>query len=124
MSKNKQQGTRFESALVKIAIAFGLDARRIAEGGINDRGDVEISGRYGGPLTDGAPIVALAWKRLVNKGGGKRTPDGEPVVVALTLHDFLTLLGLAEVSAVVECKAAERLNVTRALHKAIVKTKP
>ncbi len=121
MSKNKNQGTRFESALVTLANAYGLNTRRIAEGGIYDRGDVEIKGKYGGP--GGEPIVALAWKRLVNKGGGKRMPDGEPVVVVLNLHDFLSLLGLAEVSAVIECKAAERLNVTRSLHKAIVKAR-
>ncbi len=119
MSKNKAQGTRFESALVNIANAFGLDAQRIAEAGINDRGDIEILGNY-----PNRTVVALAWKRLVNKGGVKRGPDGEPVVVVVSLHDFLTLLGLAEVSAVIECKAAERLNVTRALHKAIEKATP
>ncbi len=116
MSKNKNQGTRFESTLVNIANALGMNARRIAEGGSKDRGDVEIVGNY-----PDKTVVALAWKRLVNRGGGKRVPDGEPTVVVLSLRDFLTLMELAEVSAVIECKAAERLNVTRALRKAVEK---
>lgn len=113
MSKSKAQGTRFETAIVKAAEAFGLKAERIAEGGINDKGDVYIDGNYADDK-----IVALAWKRLVNKGGARRQADGEPVVVVIGLSDFLDLLSMAEYSAIVECKATERLNVTRALAKA------
>lgn len=113
MSRNKNQGTAFETALVKAAEAFDLAARRIAEGGRNDKGDVYISGGF-----EDDPIVALAWKRLVDTGGARRQPDGEPTVVVVGLSDFLDLLSKAEYSAVVECKATERLNVTRALAKA------
>ena len=73
-----------------------------------------IKGGYGDD-----PIVAVAWKRLVKQAGKqRRAPDGEPVVVVLGLSDFLDLLSLAEASAIVECKATERLNVTRVLAKA------
>lgn len=113
MSKSKQQGTKFETAVVRAAEAFGLAATRLPEQGSNDRGDVYIKGGWADD-----PLVALAWKRLVNKGGARRQPDGEPVVVVIGLSDFLDLLSLAEASAIVECKATERLNVTRALAKA------
>ena len=116
MSKSKAQGTAFETAIVRAAEAFGLVATRLPEGGSKDIGDVYIKGSYSEDR-----IVALAWKRLVNKGGARRRPDGEPVVVVVGLSDFLDLLQMAEYSAIVECKATERLNVTRTLAKAKTK---
>lgn len=113
MGKNKNQGTRFETAFVDAAKAFGLDAERLAEQGSNDLGDVRINSKW--PQD---PYVAVAWKRLVNKGGARRRADGEPVVVVVSLSDFLSLMELAEASAIVECKATERLNVTQTLAKA------
>ena len=112
----KSRGTAFETAVVKAAEAFGLAATRLPEGGSKDRGDVYIKGSYGEDA-----ITAVAWKRLVNVGGARRRPDGEPVVVVIGLSDFLDLLQLAEYSAIVECKATERLNVTRTLAKAKAK---
>ncbi len=113
MSKNKQQGTAWETSLVRRAEDFGLKARRLAEAGSNDQGDVYIEGEY-----DQDPIIAVAWKRLVDKGGAKRQPDGEPAVVVVSVSDFLDLLSFTQWAAVVECKATERLNVTRTLAKA------
>ncbi len=113
MSKSKAQGTAFETAIVKAAEAYGLAAGRLPEGGSKDLGDVFIKGNYSEDA-----IPALAWKRLVKKGGNqRRVPDGVPVVVCVGLPDFLSLLELAEASAIVECKATERLNVTRVLAK-------
>ena len=42
MNKPKKQGTSFESSLVNKLIAEGYsDAKRLAEGGSNDIGDIE-----------------------------------------------------------------------------------
>jgi len=116
-NRAKRQGTAFETALVAAFNAVpGVDARRLAEGGRNDRGDLEIA------TIDHPPIVveakcaerisvhhvvhkaaekaqngrraAVVWKRL-----SKSTPDakrrteapGGPVV-AMPLHLFLQLL--------------------------------
>ena len=116
MSRQKAQGTAFESALVKAAQAYGLDAARLPEGGAKDRGDVTIGSPYPNSSLD--DIVAVAWKRLVKGNGQRRTPDGEPVIVAINLPDFLSLIEAAGADCIVECKATERLNITRTLAKA------
>jgi hypothetical protein len=92
------------------------------EGGSGDGGDV-----YLGKSDDtNMPVTVLAWKRLVPKAGAtRRHADGEPSVfvfdqaTAWTALDLLHKAGLGPV--IVECKATERLNVTRTLAKAKAK---
>ena len=114
MNPQKNQGTAWESEAVKRAQDRGYIARRIAEGGSKDKGDVFIQG-YGSEGT----LVAVLWKRLVNSGGRRRKPDGEKEVVILSYDDFLDLLmGGPMPDVVLECKATQTLNVTRVLGKA------
>ena len=116
MGKNKGQGTAFETYVVALARDnYWLKAERIAEGGSKDIGDVMLKSTES-PLWD--TIVAVAWKRLVKGNGERRRPDGVRDTVTITLQDFLLLLGEANLNAIVECKATERLNVTRTLAKA------
>ena len=115
MSKSKAQGTRFETYLVNRFREAGLSARRLAEGGSNDLGDIEIGTRFiveakhrtnlaGGPTGTyrkaaekaaarvGA-IPVVIWKRSVKRSGNtKRTQDGPPLVI-LSLDDFVELIG-------------------------------
>lgn len=150
MNKPKAQGTAWETELVKLASLYGIPASRIAEGGSRDIGDVRLD--LGGPLAEGeyGPRLgtALAWKRLVNSGGSRRTPDGVRDVAVVELELLLSLLALLRVAyqttalastpghgdmgyllsrlpdaIVIEAKAAERLNVTRVLAKAIEKVR-
>lgn len=118
MSRQKAQGTGWETELVHRAHDLGVMASRLAEGGSKDEGDVWI---VNPPGDTQHTITALAWKRLV--GDGRRRPDGERDVVVLTTNDFLNIVRLLsiyepEIGWVVECKARQQLNVTRALHKA------
>ena len=106
---SKQQGTTFESWLVGTFRANGLNSRRLAEGGSHDLGDLEvedwiIEAKARSNLNlhqalhkarEKAPQrrVAVVHKRLTRKEGNqRRTPDGEPIVVAMTLDDFVGLL--------------------------------
>ncbi len=114
MGKQKNQGTAWETFLVKFFKALGLGARRLAEGGSKDKGDVYVSGTP----QDKPLIVAVAWKRLVKGTGARRVADGEKEVVVITLEDFGTLVQRARVNVFIEAKATERLNVTRVLAKA------
>lgn len=115
MSKNKAQGTRFETWTRKALNALGIQARRLAEGGAYDEGDVEahldgqtrwvIECKARGSLNvqqvlakarrkaTGAPVI-LVWKRLVRVPGKQvRQPvDGERIVVCLSWEDFVRLL--------------------------------
>lgn len=115
MSKNKAQGTRFETWTRKALNALGIKARRLAEGGAYDEGDVEahldgqtrwvIECKARGSLNvqqvlskarrkaGGAPVI-LVWKRLVRVPGKQvRQPvDGERIVVCLSWEDFVRLL--------------------------------
>ena len=114
MGKSKNQGTAWESEIVRRAQAVGLMAERIAEGGAYDRGDVEIYTNddvWTIEAKDRANLnihkalekarrksshrytTAVAWKRRVRKDGNvNRTQDGEPVV-AMTLDLFLEVIG-------------------------------
>lgn len=120
MSKNKAQGTAFETWTRKALNALGIDAARIAEGGSNDEGDVEvhlgerwiIECKATSALNiqqilgkarrkaNGAPVI-LVWKRLVKVAGKqKRQPvAGESVVVVLGWDDFVRLITKAEPTA-------------------------
>jgi len=118
VSKSKQQGTAFESWLGKWLdkVTDISDARRIAEGGSKDEGDVEFYDFTGqrwlveckATQTLNATRVlskarlkspeprhtVLLWKRLTKlKSGQKnRRPDGEPVVVVMGLDTFHELM--------------------------------
>ena len=119
MSKQKAQGTRHESWLVNRLKESGHKAKRLAEGGTRDEGDVEVflhSGRWvmeakarsslniqrilaaaraKAEAAAGEPVpVAVVWKRLVRvKGLQVRQPiAGERVVVCISMDDFILLI--------------------------------
>jgi hypothetical protein len=115
MNKPKKQGTTHESWVVKAFQALGIHARRIAEGGSADEGDVEteiagarwvLEGKATQTLNvqktlgkarrkaGGTTPVAVVWKRLVPVAGKKvRQPvEGERVVVVLGWDDFIALV--------------------------------
>lgn len=123
MSKPKAQGTAWETAFVRMVQDAALPADRLPEGGLRDAGDVWIGDtpQRGNSITD---IAVLAWSRLIDNGGGRRVPDGLRSVIVIDTADFLAMAQLATQAGyafVVECKAAERLNVTRALYNAKLK---
>lgn len=121
MSKQRQQGTSHESWIVKALQAIGLKARRLAEGGSADEGDVEtfiggarwiLEGKSRQALNVQATLgkarrkagglpVAVVWKRLVRvKGYSVRQPvEGERIVVVLGWDDFVGLVSRAEQAA-------------------------
>lgn len=118
MNKPKAQGTHWESALVHQAQEAGIMADRLPESGSWDCGDVWFGDT---PYPSGDDIAVVAWSRLVNNGGTRRTADGARSVVVLSTDNFLKVARYAieaGVSFVAECKATERLNVTRELDKA------
>lgn len=114
-NKNKAQGTAFETWTRRALNAIGIEARRLAEGGVYDEGDVEanlepdqrwvleckarsslnIQETLGKARrkADGHPVI-LVWKRLVRVPGKKnRQPvAGERVVVVLAWEDFVRLI--------------------------------
>jgi hypothetical protein len=119
VSKQKQQGTNHESWIVKAFQAIGLKARRLAEGGSADEGDVEtfiggirwvLEGKARQTLNVQATLgkarrkagdttpVAVIWKRLVRVTGYKvRQPvEGERIVVILGWDDFMSLVQNAQ----------------------------
>jgi hypothetical protein len=111
MNKPKKQGTEWESEIVRRAKEAGFDARRLAEGGSTDEGDVELVSGGGGRMVVEAkhrsnlnvhkellkaegktkyPTV-IFWKRLGRKDGNtRRTADGPPVVV-MSMETFFDL---------------------------------
>jgi hypothetical protein len=114
MSKNKKQGTAFETWTRKALTSIGIRARRLAEGGAYDEGDVEahldgetrwvIECKARSSLNvqqtlakarkkAGSPVI-LVWKRLVRVNGKQvRQPvDGERVVVIMSWEDFVKLI--------------------------------
>lgn len=124
MSKSKAQGTAHESWIVQALGAIKVKARRLAEGGSADEGDVEASiagtrwileGKARQTLAvqttlakarrkaAGAP-VALVWKRLVKVAGktNRQPVAGERVVVILGWDDFLALVAQAHGDCTVE----------------------
>lgn len=120
MSKQKQQGTTHETWIVNALADHTYPARRIAEGGSQDEGDVEteimghkwvIEGKSRSNLNiqqalgkarskasaanSGQQIpVAVVWKRLVRVPGmvNRQPVEGERVVVVLGWDDFVALL--------------------------------
>jgi len=114
MSKAKAQGTTHESWIVNQFIALGFPSRRIAEGGMADEGDVEVTidgtrwileGKATQNLNvqailgkarrkAGGSPVAVVWKRLVKVAGmtNRQPVDGERVVVILSWDDYISLI--------------------------------
>ena len=113
-NKPKNQGTAWETAIVKRAKALGMDANRLPLRGQRGEPDLEI---ISGDWLTGRTIPAVIWKRLVKGKGKKRVPDGEKEVVVLSLDDFLSILQGYDLAprVLVQAKATERLNVTRVL---------
>lgn len=114
VNKPKNQGTAWESAIVAAAQAFGIPAERIAEGGVNDLGDVRIltddgtvwivEAKHRNALNihdtlnkaiakSGTRNTAVIWKRSVRKKGNKRRTQVGVPVVAMEVETFLRLLG-------------------------------
>jgi hypothetical protein len=115
VSKAKAQGTTHESWIVKALTAVSIKARRLAEGGSADEGDVEsfIGGRRwilegkarqtlnvqqtlgkARKKAGGDTPVAVVWKRLVRVPGyqNRQPVEGERVVVILSWDDFVSLV--------------------------------
>lgn len=120
MSRQKKQGTTHESWIVNELAMRQHPARRIAEGGSQDEGDVEatlagdkwvLEGKARSNLNvqqalgkarakaraanGGEPVpVAVVWKRLVRVPGLQvRQPvEGERIVVVLSWDDYLKLV--------------------------------
>ena len=93
VSKQKDQGTRFESAVVTAAQEHGIPAVRLAEGGGYDLGDVALDLGQGTGLPTAGRWVVLAWKRLVKRRGKRRrSPDGVRDVAVMPLEQALLLL--------------------------------
>jgi hypothetical protein len=114
MSKAKQQGTSHESWIANELKDHNISARRLAEGGADDEGDVEayligerwiLEGKSRQTLNVQATLgksrrkaaglpVAVVWKRLVKVAGKKvRQPvEGERVVVILGWDDFVSII--------------------------------
>lgn len=115
MSKAKKQGTTHESWIVSALAGISVRARRLAEGGSTDEGDVEafianerwvLEGKATQTLNvqktlgkarrkaGGTTPVAVVWKRLVKVAGkqARQPVEGERVVVILGWEDFVSLV--------------------------------
>ena len=108
VNKPKRQGTAWEGQVRDRLHTVGIEAKRLAEGGSKDEGDIEFwlngehwiveskrrqnyqghkglaaAKRKAYDYAD-ADRVAVAWKRTILKEGNvKRSADGEPVIVIL-----------------------------------------
>ena len=131
-NKPKIQGTNHESWIVKALNAIGITARRLAEGGTYDEGDVEatlagerwvLEGKARqtlnvqqtlGKARQKAPgaRVAVIWKRLVKVAGytNRQPVAGERVVVILGWDDFVYLVEKAEAATTVCCSDSKDNN--------------
>ena len=114
VNKPKQQGTTYETYVVnRLNEMPSTKAQRLAEGGMNDRGDVicekqsfdmicECKNRTNLNLhqtlhkaleKSGQFETVVYWKKLKRKGGNsKRSADGVPEIVAMTPEFFEWLL--------------------------------
>lgn len=120
-NRAKQDGTEWETALVRQAEACGYTAWRLAEGGSNDPGDLVIRTPDGDhyiveakrraalnahdalvKATDKASSavlpfavtgVGVAWKRLVRKDGRQRRVQAGPPVMLISVEEWLSLIG-------------------------------
>ena len=118
----KQQGTKFETWCATRAAFHGFTAYRLAEAGLKDPGDIlihnpESDDRWIAECKATANLnphrtlakarekvenadlpypvrgTVVIHKKLTRKdGNSRRSPDGEPIVVSMTLDDFLELI--------------------------------
>jgi hypothetical protein len=117
VSKSKAQGTRYETHLVNLFQSHGLTARRLAEQGSNDPGDIElvtpdgdrwiIEAKHRQRLNThhalqrtidkgerhGYMLAAVIWKSLLpkRKGQARRVSAG-PDNVIMDIPTFIALL--------------------------------
>lgn len=129
MSKQKAQGTRYETAVVNRLTGSGFPAERLAEGGAADKGDLrvhihdvewigEAKARQTLPVhatvakaksKAGDQPVVVFWKRLVKGAGTRRVPvAGLAEVVVMAVDDYHKLLGTASVAHVYPADTALR----------------
>lgn len=106
VNKPKIQGTAFETLTVNKLNDYGFKAKRLAEGGSNDKGDIECENTFSNILPYPKIIleakhrqnlnvhqtlakakekaggdVILAWKKTIRKNDSKvRVADGERIV--------------------------------------------
>jgi Holliday junction resolvase len=106
VNKPKIQGTAFETLTVNKLNEYGFKAKRLAEGGSNDKGDIECENTFSDVLPYPKIIleakhrqnlnvhqtlakakekaggdVILAWKKTIRKNDSKvRVADGERIV--------------------------------------------
>ena len=106
VNKPKIQGTAFETLTVNKLNEYGFKAKRLAEGGSNDKGDIECENTFSEVLPYPKIIfeakhrqnlnvhqtlakakekaggdVILAWKKTIRKNDSKvRVADGERIV--------------------------------------------
>lgn len=115
MNKSKIQGTAHETSIVNKLTVEGFQAKRLAEGGSNDEGDIEYWDRCGerwiieAKATANLNVsqtlakakakakprdeVAVVWKKLTRKGDNqRRSADGEPVVVVMDWATYMRLV--------------------------------
>tara|TARA_B100000287_G_scaffold430231_1_gene485076 strand:+ start:383 stop:742 length:360 start_codon:yes stop_codon:yes gene_type:complete len=114
VNKPKQQGTTYETYVVnRLNEMPSTQAQRLAEGGMNDRGDIIVDKKswdfvgecknrtnlnlhqtlYKALEKSGQFETVVYWKKLKRKGGNsKRSSDGVPEVVAMTPEFFEWLL--------------------------------
>ena len=120
VNKPKKQGTTFETAQVNLINKYNTHhkARRLAEGGNRDEGDIEFfrvdymlpserwimeaknrqafnlhQGLAKAKRKAGKYPVVIAWKKLKKvKGQKRRTTDGESVVYCMDEKTFFALL--------------------------------
>jgi hypothetical protein len=110
-TRPKDLGTRFETFVVRAALDKGLMAERLAEGAVNDLGDIRVYAEVEwvleardrqqlnipralekAILKSGTLNTALVYRKMVRKNGNQRRTQDGPVIVALTLPRFLELL--------------------------------
>ena len=111
-NRSKQQGTAWESAIVRRFTDEGINAWRLSEGGQYDLGDVMLD-EYGIVIeckdttqlnlhqavakanrkaARRGHIAAGAWKRKKRQNGNQRRTQVGPPIVAMLLDDYLLLL--------------------------------
>lgn len=112
MGKHKQQGTAWETQIVRDLLGRGLNPRRLAEGGLHDEGDIDffVAGRRwiieardresmqvhraceDAARKAGNNLMAVVWKRKKKKPGNSVRSQVGPPVVIMPYKQFLDLM--------------------------------